>query len=431
MKTLKHVLSITIAALFVSALPYMAFGQMGQNEAIQYLRPYDFTGANTFEMSKQTDIVYDGFAIKWGAAFRQQWQSLTQENDADPLLFPDNVLPELGPGFNTANANLFLDAQLAEGVRVHVTTYLSSRHHREAWVKGGYLQFDAFPMLNSPALDALMENVRIKVGHYEINYGDQHFRRSDNAQAIYNPFVGNYIMDPFTTEIGGEVQYLNNGFIAVFAVTGGEIKGDISDSDTRAPAFIGKLGYDTGYTMNGETGMRFRLTGSFYTTSKSNNNTLYGGDRAGSHYFGVIEGGDFSGRFNPGMRNEVTSFMINPFLKINSFEFFGTYEHANGSSVGEPDNRDWNQFGIEGIYRFLNDQLYLGARYNNVSGELIGSNGLDVTIDRFQLAGGWYLTDKVLMKIEYVTQNYDDFPSDQVYNGASFDGIVIEGIVAW
>ena len=39
----------------------------------------------------------------------------------------------------------------------------------------------------------------------EINYGDAHFRRSDNGNAIYNPFVGNYIMDAFTTEIGGEV----------------------------------------------------------------------------------------------------------------------------------------------------------------------------------------------------------------------------------
>ena len=51
---------------------------------------------------------------------------------------------------------------------------------------------------------------RVRVGHMEINYGDAHFRRSDNGNAIYNPFVGNYIMDAFTTEIGGEV-YLKTG----------------------------------------------------------------------------------------------------------------------------------------------------------------------------------------------------------------------------
>lgn len=45
----------------------------------------------------------------------------------------------------------------------------------------------------------------------ENNYGDAHFRRSDNAQAIYNPFVGNLIMDAFTTEVGAELYYRKNG----------------------------------------------------------------------------------------------------------------------------------------------------------------------------------------------------------------------------
>jgi hypothetical protein len=40
----------------------------------------------------------------------------------------------------------------------------------------------------------LFEIVTVKVGHMEINYGDAHFRRSDNGNALYNPFVGNYIM---------------------------------------------------------------------------------------------------------------------------------------------------------------------------------------------------------------------------------------------
>ena len=51
----------------------------------------------------------------------------------------------------------------------------------------------------------LMQIATLRVGHLEINYGDAHFRRSDNGNALYNPFVGNYIMDAFTTEIGGEV----------------------------------------------------------------------------------------------------------------------------------------------------------------------------------------------------------------------------------
>lgn len=430
MKTLQKTLTAFLVVLVISVLPMTVFGQ--EKGKIQYLRPYDYSGVNIFEMPKQTDITFDGFRMEWGAAFRQQWQSLNHENDADPNIDPNtgadlNALSELGPGFNTANANLFLDAMLAEGVRVHVTTYLSSRHHREAWVKGGYLQFDALPMLNSEVVDNLMKNIRIKVGHYEVDYGDQHYRRSDNAQALYNPFVGNYIMDPFTTEIGGQVYYLNNGVIAMIGITGGEIKGDVSDEATRTPAYYGKLGYDN----RAEEGLRFRLTGSFYATEKSNNNTLYFGDRAGSHYFGVIEGGDFSGRVNPGLNNEVTSFMINPFIKYEGFELFGTYETTTGNGFGDPNDRSWDQIGVEAIYRFLeNEQLYLGARYNTVSGELPFS-AIDVSIDRIQLAAGWYMTEKVLMKIEYVNQTYDDYPTSNIRHDGSFDGIVIEGVVAF
>ena len=65
------------------------------------------------------------------------------------------------------------------------------------------------------------------MGHAEINYGDAHFRRSDNGNALYNPFVGNYIMDAFTTEVGGEVYLKTGNVVAMGAITGGEIRGTV------------------------------------------------------------------------------------------------------------------------------------------------------------------------------------------------------------
>ena len=73
-------------------------------------------------------------------------------------------------------------------------------------MKDGFLQIDESPVEFAP-LQAIMKIVTIKVGHMEINYGDAHFRRSDNGNALYNPFVGNYIMDAFTTEIGAPSTY--------------------------------------------------------------------------------------------------------------------------------------------------------------------------------------------------------------------------------
>ncbi len=68
--------------------------------------------------------------------------------------------------------------------------------------------------------------------------------RSDNGNVIYNPFVGNYIMDAFTTEIGGEMYLKAANVIAMGAVTGGEIRGTVLSPGQRGLTYIGKLGYD-------------------------------------------------------------------------------------------------------------------------------------------------------------------------------------------
>ena len=421
-------LSLALAAL----LPLAAHAQ--QDDLPQYFRPYDQRGINVFEPLKVETQGYNGFELYWGAAFTQQFQALDHSNEVDPVLVDgvdQNALVELGPGFNTATANLLLGAQLADGIQVNLITYLSSRHHPEAWVKGGFLQVDELPMLNSEAIDRIMDYVTIRAGHYEINYGDAHFRRTDNGMALYNPFVGNYIMDAFTTEIGGEVYVQSNGLLGMVAVTAGEIQGGVVNPDSKAPSLYGKLGIDR--QLNDD--LRVRLTGSVYTTSKSLNNTLYSGDRAGARYYDVLvnAGGDSftNGRFNPGFRNEVTAFMINPFVKYRGLELFGTFERVSGSAANEPEDRTWNQYAIDAIYRFLpRDQVYVGGRYNVASGELAGS-GTEVSIDRAAIGAGWFVTPNVVVKAEYVRQNYDDFPTASIYHEGEFNGFVLEGVVAF
>ncbi len=165
---------------------------------------------------------------------------------------------EIGSGFNLAGANLYMAAQLADGIRVELTSYLSSRHHEETWVKDGYVQIDKLPFQLGPLNFLWSKYIRLKVGHFEINYGDAHFRRTDNGQGMYNPFIGNYILDAFTTEIGGEVYLMANGFLAMGSVTGGEIKGNVLTPNQRHPAFITKIGFDRQLTPK----LRVRLTGS-------------------------------------------------------------------------------------------------------------------------------------------------------------------------
>src|SRR5665213_72539 len=112
------------------------------NAQISNIRPADQSGINVFEAPKNDTIPFKGLRIGWGGAFTQDFQSLTHINTATPVIVGgvnSNQLIGIGPGFTTAMANLNLDVQLAPGIHVDLTTYLSTRHHNDTWVKGGYI----------------------------------------------------------------------------------------------------------------------------------------------------------------------------------------------------------------------------------------------------------------------------------------------------
>ena len=408
----------------------------GRAITIQHLRPNDQRGINVFEPPKEPGVEYSGFKVDFGAAFTSQVQALEHENTAVPVMVNGvngNELADIGFGFNNSTANVYLHAQLAPGVRVQLTSYLSSRHHNETWVKDGYILIDELP-IDVGALNNLMKYVTLRVGHFEINYGDAHFRRTDNGNAMYNPFVGNYLMDAFTTEIGGEVYVRAKGLIAMGAITGGEIRGTVLTPARRGPTYIGKLGFDRTVRPN----LRVRMTGSVYTTDKAMSSTLYGGDRAGSRYYYVMENTQAtesaqftSGLINPGFRNKVTAVQFNPFVKFHGLEFFGVVERAEGSASTETSDRTWNQYAADVVYRFLpREQMYAAIRYNKASGILTGITDT-VGADRWQLAGGWFITPNVLMKGEYVTQKYNGFPETNIRSGGKFHGVILEGVIAF
>jgi hypothetical protein len=408
----------------------------GRPITIQYFRPQDKRGVNMFETTKDPGVEYTGFRMDFNAAFTSQVQSLSHSNTAAPNIVNDvnaNQLADIGFGFNNSTANLSLHAQLAPGIRVAMTSYLSSRHHNETWVKDGYVQIDQSPIDLAP-LKMLFEIATIRVGHMEINYGDAHFRRSDNGNALYNPFVGNYIMDSFTTEIGGEVYLKAANVIAMGAVTAGELRGTVLTPGQRGPAFIGKLGYDRQINPS----VRVRLTGSMYKSDKAMSNTLFGGDRAGSRYYYVLENtaatesAQFtSGAINPGFRNKVTAIQINPFVKLRGLEFFGVIERAEGKAVTEATEREFDHYAIDTVYRFLaNEDAFVGLRYNRAEGQLAGL-AEKVGARRWQASAGWFLTPNVLMKAEYVTSEFFGYPSTHIRNGGKFDGMMLEGVIGF
>lgn len=86
---------------------------------------------------------------------------------------------------------------------------------------------------------------------------------------------------------------------------------------------------------------------------------------------------------------------------------------------------------VEMLYRIgIKENFYIGGRYNNASGEQIGT-GNDITIDRFNVGIGYFLTKNVKAKIEYVSQTYDGFDVGNILNKGKFNGIVFESIISF
>lgn len=446
--------------IFLAALVLSSGLKAQLLEDLQYYRTPGQDGINVFETGKKNDVEFTGPRVRVGGNFTQQFQSLSHETGATSIynaagtITKNNNLYALAPGFNLATANLNFDIQLTDGIRVALENYMSSRHHSEFWVKGGYIQIDKLSGLGWNNTGWFDDNLSVKIGHMEVNYGDQHFRRSDNGNTAYNPFVGNYIMDAFTTEIGGEVYYYNpSGFFGMVGLTSGFISGNVLDPNPtdssklyheRNPSLYLKAGYDK--QLNDD--MRIRVSGSLMNNSNHVRNTLYGGDRTGSRFYMVMENdaanatANFtSGRINPNFTNQITAMMFNVFFKFQGFEVFGTFENAGGkmfSNTTSPDSvkeRAVTQIAFEGVYRFMpREQVFVGARYNVVSGQLLDENTKtsetksipEPSINRIEIAAGWWLTKNMMLKLAYVTQSYKDFKTTG--DGFDKDGNAITGV---
>jgi hypothetical protein len=463
-----YILFIALISAF-SIHAQVGFGQI-QNQI-----PRSQKGINQFDVKKDS-VAFNGLSVDMGAAFALQFQALNSFNDQKNLVTaPGYRLNNLANNFNLPNANFTIGAQLYDGVRVNLDLYLASRHHHETWVKGGYLQIDKLDFIKKDFLADFMRYATIKIGQMENNYGDAHFRRSDNGNAFMNPFVGNNIMDAFITEMGAELYYNRSGFVSMIGVTNSKLNQNVAEvvaapatakapnsNTTISPSIIAKLGWDKQINED----LRIRITGSYYHTANSSGN-LYSSDRAGSRFYSVMSHAAYdvitpdisdpttsivtpvatnfdaekfkdTGRFNPGYGNWATSYMVNPFIKYKGLEFFGTLEFTSGGDFqGTDDSRKVNQYVGDLVYRFgEGERFYIGGKYNLVDGKLANANSKNIQINRFEAAAGWFMTKNILAKVEYVDQNYKKFsqfngvtPND--FFGGSFKGLMFEAVISF
>ena len=444
----------------------VSFGQM-QN---QISRSKD--GINVFDVQKD-DKEFKGLSVDLGGAFNMDFQAINSFND-QPANFP---APSKITGYrlmNTENnfvlpaADMTIGAQLFDGVRVNLDIYLASRHHNDTYARGGYLQIDKLDFIKKDFLADIMKYATIKIGQMENNYGDAHFKSSDNGSTLRNAFVGNNIMNAFTTEMGIEVYYNRNGWVSMLGATNGNLNQSTQevayptlspatpDANTAvSPTILAKFGYDK--QLNED--LRVRLTGSYYHNANLGNSNLYASSRSGFGFWGVLNNNAYKNNgvdvasnfnststpeatFNPNFKNWATSYMINPFVKYKGFEFFGTIELASGGDKAGVDNkRTADQYAGDIVYRFgKTEQFYIARKYNTVSGKISNADAKKVTVDRFESSIGWFMTRNIVAKLDYVSQNYRNYtqfvgnvPTGNANNfyGGKFNGLVFEAAISF
>lgn len=376
--------------------------------------------AQNFEAPKIDGASFEKVKATVGGDFALQFQALNHTIDGS-----SDSLVDLKNNINLPTANLKLNADLAPGIQLYMNVFLSSRHHNESWVEGGYLTIDELPFL--PAAENVMKYLTIKAGVMMPNYGDAHFYRTTNASALSNPFVGNWIMDAYTTNPGIEFMFRHNGILAMVGANNGRMNYGRGNDIAQDLVYNFKLGYDK--QVNDD--LRVRGTFSGYSVPEGHSSSyLWGGDRAGARYYDVMLWHDQSlmnasnyktGRWDPASgQSEMFSYMLNLFVKYKGLEVFGIYENMNGKRRGADQN--FTQTAIQATYTL--GKFYVGTRYNTVS------DNISSDISRFNLGGGFFMTDNVVMKLDYVTQDYNG-PAHGAIDKGNFKGIVFEAAISF
>ena len=368
-------------------------------------------------------------------------QYLQQANVFDTV-GPSSVVPgALEPGIQSPFGQLSFLLDFSGAMEVFFDVFISSRPHEdELQANEGFILFRDLP----GPLEPVFEFVHVKAGGFEMDFGDAHYRRSVNAEVLRNPLIGNYVVDPRVVDIGFEF-FNPPGTLPVNWLVGVGVGNNGDFQAHRSVQVHSKLYMDTARGS--------RASFSFFWTDHSGNPTgfpgtgsssgLFRSNRSGGPYEDVIGAGNAPGQITPGAGQQVTAGQFDLTSFRGPWEFyghFGVFRDAdmNGSAPGTP-TESWLYYAGESIYRFT-PRTYVATRYSGTTARRLVStinNAVDVTsggaVHRFQVGGGVWVHDTILVKLEYVYQFYKGFTADgsqvsrvDAFRDPSFNGVLME-----
>ena len=430
-----------------------------------------------FEPEKDTSAFKGKPEVSFGVDLSFYYQGLSQ--DYTPITIPANssattvtkvngndVTTAAANGKNNASpiesglilpsANFDIYAKIMSGFNVKLQTMLASHHHNDTYVKGGYATIDNLDFIAPGFLSEVMRNTTIKIGVNDINYGDDQYRRTDNANVMRNPFINNMAVDGYLQGTHLEVLYRIPAIssFAMVGITNGQANPqDVSATDYNAAAgtassnryaLYGKVGFD--HQLNDD--LRFRITESVYFVEGNNRNDLYSSDKAGNvitSVFGAANDASMSSGWNAmsGYVKTTTGTYVsksaadilasktNFFAKCKDTEFYAMYELVDGADVYDKSMK-MNHYAVDLVQRFYNDKFWLAGRYENAVvkyADAFNDFG-DAELTQWQVGAGWFLSKNAVAKLEYIDQKRENF---SIYKdgSANFKGFMVNASLSF
>jgi len=431
---------ITIAAiLFIAVLK--VHGQQPEliNEESTFVSDYtENLNYNGIEIANVNDIKFF-----MGLHTVARFQALTQEN-VFVLSGGEFVEPvELGAGAQTSFANLEFRVNLSDDIVVYFDGLLATQRHPTQWWGGnGYIYFRRMPE-NSflSVFNGIFNYIDLKVGNFYADFGDEWYRRSMNGDVQRNPLVGTPVVSTLGTEPGFEIIHKRPRYgLMVGAGTGAP------EQDMRA---------DRGYSFRTKAWVspieNMYLSGSYYTTNHeagaARGTNLFRRERLGGSYSSVWNlhndnsgDGEGPGQVRIGDGKELDAFQFDlTWRPITTTHFKAHYGLANASgpnprynATTDAGTEEWAYYGAD-ITQYIHRSIYLSARYSEANASQF-SNVAAGSVNRFQIGAGAWITNRMLMKIEYVTQaatgwdeetvgvaNFVDVGRDPKFSGIIFE----------
>lgn len=372
--------------------------------------------------------------LKINGAAMQSWQSAMEVDGAA------RAPQEAESGFHRLRYALHFNAQLTDTISVFAELAEEPNDFGNFFVAQdlAWIQFQK-------------DGLGLRVGNV-ISTTQNFIEYSDGAVVQSNPLIGNSPVDMITAEEGLWLYGAKDNYTWDAVISKPSFGTDFTKDSGYNFGLRGTVGFDNGLSV----GAGLFITNAELNCDTSGNCTDNVGAAIGS-LIGVGDGDNYQfGSDSSGVSGTPGRgghFAIVPGLSATIWQIDAQYKTDNlkvNAYFGiAQDDYSWADSGIAG-YRpvsgsftnkesevsfmsvkakyDINKELYIAARYSMSSNDSEGISG-DDGLDRIQVGGGYWIADKVLLKVEYVKQTEEALSGGQNTDGtgeAEWDGFLAE-----